>query len=57
MNVQCSFDCVDLVAGMTIERFGLGTLFLWRGGAGFWWRRWGHSLKVELIDECSMGGS
>ena len=35
MNVQCSFDCVDLVAGMTIERFGLGTLFLWRGGQGF----------------------
>ena len=31
MNVQCSFDCVDLVAGMTIERYGLGT-FVERGG-------------------------
>ena len=56
MNVRCSFDCVDLVAGMTIERYGLGT-FCGEGGAGFWWRRWGHSLKVEVIDGCSMGGS
>ena len=57
MNVQCSFDCVDLVAGMTIERFGLGTLFCGEGGQGSGGGAGGHSLKVELIDECSMGGS
>ena len=57
MNVQCSFDCVDLVAGMAIERFGLGTLFLWGGGRGSGGGAGGHSLKVGLIDECSVGGS
>ena len=33
MDVQGSSDCIDLVAGMTIERFGFGTLFfVERGG-------------------------
>ena len=34
MNVRCSFDCVDLVAGMTIERYGLGTFCGEGGGQG-----------------------
>ena len=34
MNVQGSSDCIDLVAGMTIERFGFGTLFFFCGEGG-----------------------
>ena len=46
MGVEDSSDCINLVAEMTIERFGFGTLFFVERGAGFWRRRWGHSLKA-----------
>ena len=47
MNVRCSFDCVDLVAGMTIERFGLGTLFCGEGGG---------RVLVEALGAFAQGG-
>ena len=47
MNDRCSFDCEDLVAGMTIERYGLGTLFCGEGGG---------RVLVEALGAFAQGG-